>query len=730
MALEIENKSRRSFLLRAGGLAVGVAFGAPALGIAEQAMAQAAGAGGATLSPWVTIGTDGIVTIFSPAAEMGQGTSTAMPRLVAEDLDADWSKVVVKQAPHNAKAYGNKLFGGAQVTGASRTTRGYYEPLRIAGAQARQVLLLAAAGNWGVPAGELSTEPGVVVHKASGRRMGYGEVAAFARVPDGLPEITPAMLKPLSECRLIGKDAPRIDAKDKSTGRAVYGIDVRLPDMLHAAVLRPPVQRERPLSVDDSEAAKVKGFVRAVTLPYGVGVIATNTWSARKAREALKVTWSSEAPARDYTTDAVKKDFLAATQDLSKPAVVVEKHGDVPAAMAGAKTVLKADYVSGHLTHAALEPFTATARHAGGKLEVWTSTQAPTLNTLALAGALKMQPADITVHSMLLGGGFGRKIEPDAIIDAALLSKALDGRPVKVTWTREDEMRHGKPRPLAAQHVEVGLDDKGAIVALHHRLAGESIYARANPGAFQAAGGKDAPFHEGAEALYELPAHLIEYLRQQRGVDVAFWRGVGGGYTKFALESMIDEVAAARKLDPLQLRLQLLHKHPRAQAVLREAAAMAGWQRKRAAGRALGVAYSDIWSTHAALVAEVSVDRKSGAPKVHQMWCAVDCGVALLPDNVVRQVEGGLIWGLESTRAELLHKGGEVVQSNFHDYPVLRGSEVPRIDVRVLRSEAAPGGVGECGVPLVAPAVANAVARLTGKRLRTLPFATEGLKSA
>lgn len=727
MQIRIENPSRRSFLLRAGGLAVGVAFGAPALGIAEQAVAQ--NASGATLSPWVAIGTDGVITIVSPAAEMGQGTSTALPRLIAEDLDADWSRVVVKQAQHNPKAFGNKLFGGAQVTGASRTTRGYYEPLRIAGAQARQVLLLAAADHWGVPVAELSTEPSVVVHKASGRRLGYGEIAAFARVPESLPEITPAMLKPLNQCRLIGQDALRVDVKDKSTGRAVYGIDLRLPDMLHAAVLRPPVQKEKPLSVDDSGARAVKGFVRTVTLPYGVGVIATNTWAARQAKDALKVTWSSESPARQYSSDTVKQDYLAVARDLAKPAVVVEQHGDVPAALAGAKTVLKADFIAGHVTHAALEPFTATARFNGDKLEVWSSTQAPTLNTMALAGALKMAPADITVHSMPLGGGFGRKLEPDVVIDAALLSKALDGRPVKVTWSREDETRHGKPRPLNVQHLEVGLDDKGAIVGLRHRVTGASIYARANPNAFKAAGGKDAPFHEGAEALYDLPAHLIEFLREERGVDVAFWRGVGGGYTKFALESMIDEVAAARKMDPLELRLQLLHKQPRAQAVLREAASMAGWNRRRAAGRALGIAYSDIWSTHTALVAEVSVDAKTGEPRVHEMWCAVDCGVALLPGNVARQVEGGLVWGLESIRAELLYKNGEVQQSNFHDYGVIRASDLPKIRVKVLESQAAPGGVGECGVPVVPPAVANAVARLTGKRLRTLPFSAADLKA-
>jgi len=726
--IHIENTSRRSFLLRSGGLAIGVAFGAPALGIAEQALAQ--NTGNVAPNPWVTIGADGTITIFSPASEMGQGTFTAMPLCVAEDLDADWSRVVVKQAPHNPKAFGNRLFGGGQITGASRTTRGYYQPLRIAGAQARQVLLIAAASQWGVPVGELSTEPSVVVHKASGRRMGYGEVAALAQVPNGLPEITPAMLKPLSECRLIGRDVARVDTKDKVTGRAVYGIDMRLPDMLHGAVLRPPVQKDKPLSVDESEARKVKGFVKTVTLPYGVGVLATSTWAARQAKDALKVAWSDDAPAGSYTTDAVKQAYLAAVSDTSKQGVTAEQHGDAASAIAGAKTVLKADYHSGHLAHMALEPMNATARFSGDKLEVWAPTQAPSIATGALAAVLQIPPQQITVHVTMLGGGFGRRLEADVVIDAALLAKAAGGKPVKVTWTREDDTRNDKPRPLVAQHLEVGLDAKGAIVGVRHRLAGESIYGRANPGAFKAGGGKDAPFHEGSENLYDLPAHWVEYLRQERGIDAGFWRGVGGGYTKFALETMVDEVAAARKIDPLQLRLQLLHKQPRAQAVLREVAAMADWQRARARGRALGIAYSDIWQTHVAQVAEVSLDRKSGDVKVHRLWCAVDCGVAVMPRNVARQVEGGMLWGLEALKAELTHKDGVVQQSNFHDYAVLRASDVPPIEVRVLKSEAPPGGVGECGLPPLAPAVANAVARLTGKRLRALPFSPQNVKAA
>ncbi len=722
--------TRRQFLFTAGGVSISIAFGVPAI---AQTSAGAAAQGGEAFGPnaWVTIATDGTVTIMSPASEMGQGTSTAMPMCLAEDLDADWSKVVVRQAPHNPKAYGNRLFGGAMATGASRTTRGYYEPLRLAGAQARLVLLQAAAGRWNVPVSELTTEPGVVVHAASNRRMGYGEVASFATVPAELPTVTAAQLKPLKDCRLIGRDIARLDLKAKSTGQAMYGIDTRLPGMVHGAVMRPSQPKDKPQSVDDAEARKVKGWLATVTLPNGVGVLATNTWAARKARDALKVTWAGTSPAKGYNTESVKREYRAAAADLNRTAVEVERHGDAPMALSTAPKVLKADYVTGHLAHLTLEPMNATARWQGDKLEVWAPVQAPSIAAGTLAGALQMPGQNIVIHTTLIGGGFGRRVEADYTIDAALLAKAADGKPVKVTWSREEDVRNDKLRPLVAQHVEAGLGPKGELVGLRHRVACETIYGRTNPPAFKAGNGKDAPAHEGAEHLYAMDTHLIEFLRQDRGIDVGFWRGVGGGYTKFALESMIDEVAIARRMDPLALRLELLAKQPRAQAVLREAANMAGWSKPRAKGRALGIAYSDIWQTHIAEVAEVSVDRKTGELKVHGIWAAVDTGVPLLPTSVKRQVEGGILWGLEAMRAELTHADGVVQQSNFNDYPVLRLADLPPVlQVKVMPTDNPPGGVGECGLPPLAPAVANAFSKLTGRRLRSLPFSPEAVKQA
>ena len=714
--------SRRQFLLGSGGMAIGVAFGVPALTASKQARAQAAG-----LNPnqWVSISADGTVTIVSPASEMGQGTLTAMPLCLAEDLDADWSRVKVVQSAHNPKLFGNKLFGGIMATGASRTTRGYYELLRLAGAQTRAILVNAAAEKWNVPAAELTTDRGMVFHKATSRSMGYGEIASFAQVPASLPQITPAMLRKPADFKLIGKSIQRIDIAEKTRGAAKYGIDTRMEGMLHGAVLRAPVQKDKPEQIDDSAARAVKGYVKTVPLPYGVGILAENTWAARKAKDALKVTWANAAPAKSYTSEAVGRDYLAAASDLdlSKAGVEVEKHGNAPQNIKGAARVIKADFIAEHTAHMCLEPMNATAKFSGDKLEIWSPTQSPSIATFACAGVLQMPPANITVHNTLLGGGFGRRVDADFTIDAALLARAADGRAVKVTWTREDDVRNDKFRPLVAQHVEVGLDANSNIVGWHHRLAGESIYARANPNAFKAAGGKDAPFHEGAEFLYDIKDHLIEFARQERGIDVGFWRAVGGGYTKLAVETLIDEVAALARTDPLAYRLKLLEKHPRAQAVIREAARMAGWERKRPADRALGLAYSDMWETHIAEVVEVSVDKRSGAIRVHGVWAAVDTGVAVLPQNVATQVEGSIVYGISGAlKEQVIFKDGVPQQSNFHDYPVLRMNEVPPIAVKVMVTDNAPGGVGECGLPPVAPAIANAVARLTGKRLRHLPF--------
>ena len=721
--IAFQSISRRAFLISSGAAAVGIAFGS----FSKRIFAQLE-----PFSPngWVRVGTDNIVTVYAPACEMGQGVMTAMPLLIAEEMDLDWGRVRVEQAPYNPKLFGNPLFGGNMLAGASRTTRGYYEVMRLAGMQARQIMMQSAALKWEVPASELGTEPNAVVHKASGRKLTYGEIAEFAAVPASPPQFTREQLKRPSEFRLIGKDIARIEVPDKVSGQARYGIDVRMPGMLYGAVLRAPVNGEAPLSVDDSEARKVEGVRQIVRMPYGVGVVAESYPAALKAKKALKVEWTQRSKARAYTSEKLIPEYLQRARNLADKGTVYEAHGDAREAMAKAAKRVTAEYTSLNVTHACMEPINCTARVDGERIEFWAPTQSPFGVFLAAVKAHGFKPENVKINVTLLGGGFGRRAENDYAVDVGFLAKAVPGYPVKLIWTREDDIQFTKPRPLTVQRLEAGLDEQGNLVSFHHRIVGESIYRRFAPPAFQASGGKDLPLCEGAyEPTYDYPNFALEQLLEERGVDVAVWRAVGGGYTKFAIETFIEEVAAAAGKDPVDFRMRLLAKDPRGQAVMREVMAMADWSRPRPAGRALGIAYSDIWETYCAMVAEVSVDRKTGSINVHEIWSAVDTGVALQPRNVERQIESAAVFGLSGLKEKLLYKDGVPQQSNFHDYPVLRMNEVPKITVRVIVTDNQPGGIGEVGLPPVAPAVANAVFKLTGKRLRELPFDQNLLKA-
>jgi len=721
--IAFQSISRRAFLISSGAAAVGIAFGS----FSKRIFAQLE-----PFSPngWVRVGTDNIVTVYAPACEMGQGVMTAMPLLIAEEMDLDWGRVRVEQAPYNPKLFGNPLFGGNMLAGASRTTRGYYEVMRLAGMQARQIMIQSAALKWEVPASELGTEPNAVVHKASGRKLTYGEIAEFAMVPASPPQFTREQLKRPSEFRLIGKDIARIEVPDKVSGQAKYGIDVRMLGMLYGAVLRAPVNGEAPLSVDDSEARKVEGVRQIVRMPYGVGVVADTYPAALKAKKALKVEWTQRSKARAYTSEKLIPEYLQRARNLGDKGTVYEAHGDAREAMAKAAKRVTAEYTSLNVTHACMEPINCTARVDGERIEFWAPTQSPFGVFLAAVKGHGFKPENVKINVTLLGGGFGRRAENDYAVDVGFLAKAVPGYPVKLIWTREDDIQFTKPRPLTVQRLEAGLDEQGNLVSFHHRIVGESIYRRFAPPAFQASGGKDLPLCEGAyEPTYAYPNFALEQLLEERGVDVAVWRAVGGGYTKFAIETFIEEVAAAAGKDPVDFRMRLLAKDPRGQAVMREVMAMADWSRPRPAGRALGIAYSDIWETYCAMVAEVSVDRKTGSINVHEIWSAVDTGVALQPRNVERQIESAAVFGLSGVKEKLLYKDGAPQQSNFHDYPVLRMNEVPKITVRVIVTDNKPGGIGEVGLPPVAPAVANAVFKLTGKRLRELPFDPSLLKA-
>ena len=710
-----------------GAFSVAVAFGTR--------LDTASAAAEFSPNAWVTIGEDNIVTIVAPMVEMGQGVRTSLPLLLAEDLDADWSRVRISETPDNDQVYGNPifkvLFGGEQLTTVgSFSVTGYYEKLRLAGAQTRKILIANAATAWKVPAEELSTEPGMVVHKKSNRKISYGDIAKTATVPSPLPEVTKADLKPASQFRFIGRDVGRVDVPSKVNGTAQYGIDVQLPGMLYASVLFPQVQYEKAEQIDDAAAKAVKGVVKIVPLPSGVGVIAETIEAAMKAKSLLKITWTKSTPAQSYDDDRVLQDYRTIAADWSQPGVQMVNAGDADEAIKGAATVLAADYFSDHVAHMCMEPLNVTVKAENGVIDVWSGNQSP--STMKILGMIVGQttPDKVHVHTQLLGGGFGRRSDGDDMVMALILALNVPGKPVKMIWSREDDIRNDKLRPLTAQRIEIGLDADNNIVGWRQRIVNESYFARILPPDLFAKMKVDVVSGGGGEMSYAVANHRVEWVRSARGVDVGAWRGIAAGYTKFAIETMMDEVAALKKTDPLAYRLEMLKGAPRAANVLQRVADMAGYTKKRD-GRAVGIAYSDALRSHTAVAAEVSVDTKSGEITVHHLWAAVDAGTAVQPKNIVAQMTSAMTFGLGAAlKEQIAIKGGVMQASNFDGYPVLRMSEVPPMDVAVVSTEDPPTGIGEAGVPAVGPAIANAVAQLTGKRLRHLPMTPDRVKQS
>ncbi len=722
---------RREFL--AAGLSFSVVLGAGLAASSDPAQAQTAGL---RANVWVTIGTDDSVVVMTPTGEMGQGTTTALPMILAEELDADWSKVRIEYAPPNPRVYGNPhpLLNGGQASLASIAVPGYFTPLRIAGAQARRVLLDAAAARWGVPVAELSTASGVVTHAASGRRLRYGEIAAFATVPAQLPAITVADLKKPEEYKLIGRaDLGRTDVLSKVNGQAKFGIDAVVPDMVYATVLESPMEGARPGQVNTAEAMAVPGVIQVLALPFGVAVIAQTVEASRTARNVLKakVTWdTSNARGAGFDSEKAKEEYARHGRSAEAKPMSAYKKGEADQALASAARVIEGTFWSEHAYHAQLEPMNCVARVAadGQSAEVWTGTQAPVLAAMAAAGVLKTTPDKIRLNQMLLGGGFGRRITPDIIAQTVAVANASK-RTVKLILTREDDMAAARPRPMTHHIMRAGLDAQGKLVGWKHRIVAENVDAVAAPPRFAATGGKDYIGWQGSD----LPHYAIanwesEGLREQRGMRVHAFRGIGAGYNKFAIECFLDEVAQARKMDPLAMRLELTQNDARARGVIEAVAEMSDWKRKRT-GRALGLAFADYHGTVAAGVAEVSLDANTGKITVHNYWTAADPGLVVHPESVIGQLEGGAVYGLSvALLEELTIKGGAIQESNFNDYPVLRMADMPEIHTRIVRSGAAPTGMGEAGVGPVAPAIANAVAQLTGKRLRELPMTPARVK--
>lgn len=676
-------------------------------------------AGEAPVGPWVRINTDDTIVIYNPAAEMGQGSMTALPLILAEEMDADWDKVRVEDSPVDPNVYGRSWSRGGpgtMMTVGSQAVIGYFTKLRIAGAQIRAVLLSSVATLWDVPVTELSTEPGVVVHAASGRRITYGEVAAQATVPVDLPEIDEAALKSRKDFRLIGTSVPRWDVPSKTDGSAMFAVDIDLPDMVHGVIARSPIHERRPRTYNAEEVRALPGVVTTVELDHGIGVLATSIEGALAARQKLEIDWEPDHPLESFDSEEALAGYPKIADDDDFKARSITEEGDAPKALAAAAKRYEADFFADYVYHAQMEPLNAVVSvDESGGAEVWLGTQAPGAARSAVAGALGVNEARVKMNRCYLGGGFGRRSSADYAVEAAHLSQAVR-RPVKLIWTREDDLQYGMFRPMCLQRVRAGVDKDGNITAWTHCIVGD--------GGQLLGSGIEIP-------LYDIPNQQIELRLVNHGVRLHYWRAVGHGYNKYAIEALIDDVAIGEGIDPVELRRRLTKSSPRARAVIDAVAKMSGWGAPAIEGRAKGIALAERSGSIAAGVAEVSVDAPTGKLRVHRFWCAIDAGVIVQPDNSRAQIEGSIVMGLSSALTERVTlKRGRVQQSNFHDYRIMRMSEAPQIEVTFIDSVYHPSGIGEPGVPITAGAVANAFAALTGRRLRHMPFTPERVQTA
>jgi isoquinoline 1-oxidoreductase beta subunit len=711
------NMSRRGFMQVGAAVGGGMMLGLrlPFAG----GEAHAAGSDRFVPNAFVRIDSEGQVVLTMPYVEMGQGTYTSIPMLIAEELEVDLKQVRLEHAPPNEKLYANPLLG-VQATGNSNAIRGGWQPLRQAGAAARVMLVSAAAKRWNVDPASCRAQSGEVLHTPTGRRFRYGELAADAAA---LPVPQGVALKEPKDFKLIGKPAKRLDTPAKVNGSAVYGIDVRLPGMKVATLAQSPVFGGRVKSVDDTAARAVKGVRQIVRLDDAVAVVADHMGAAKKGLLALKIEWD-DGPHAKLTTADVARELETATL---KPGPVAQNVGDVGKAMAGAATKVEATYQVPFLAHATMEPMNCTVHVRNDGCEVWVGNQAIARAQRFAAEAAGLPPDKVVAHNHLIGGGFGRRLEADGVARAVEIAKQVDG-PVKVVWTREEDIQHDMYRPYWFDRLSAGLDEKGMPIAWTNRFAGSSVIARWLPPGFN--NGLDPDSTEGAiDLAYDLPNLHVEYVRvEPPGISTAFWRSVGSSHNVFVTESFMDELAAAAKQDPVAYRRALLGKSPRAKAVLDLAAEKSGWGQPLPAGVGRGAALQFVFGSYMAQVVELEVAR-DGSVRVRRVVCAVDCGTVVNPDTVRAQIESAVIFGITAAlHGEITLKNGRVEQSNFHNYLMLRMNEAPKIEVHIVQNSEPPGGMGECGTSLIVPAVANAIFAATGKRLRKMPVDTAALK--
>ena len=696
---------RRSFIkstaILGSGLAVGFSF--------SQNIAIAAGEG--LSNPWLIIGADNAVTMYLARSEMGQDVYTSMTILIADELDVPLESIKIEMAPANAKLYGNGELGGAMITGGSTSMRDAWIKLRTVGATAREMLVAAAAQKWNVPVSSCVARAGVV--RSGSHQATYGELATEAarQTHSGKPT-----LKTKEQFIYIGKNIGRLDTPAKVKGTVKYGVDVREPEMLAASLAMSPVIGGTVKSFDATKAKAVKGVEAIVQVPDGVAVLARDYYTAKKARDLLEILWDNGNTSPITSMETIEKGLREASK---KVGTVVGQSGNFEAPMTGAVKKITAEYHTPFVAHATLEPVNCSASIHDGECHVWAPVQFQQGALAAAVAASGLPEEKVFIHTTFIGGGYGRRLENDYVSQATSIAKA-SGKPVRMIWSREDDMTHDYYRPISLSQLAGGFDASGKLSGLSSKMTSPSPTTRAFPGFV--VNGSDPFMNEGSANLtYNVANHRAENVIHDTGIRVGYWRAVSNNLNAFAMESFMDELALAARQDPVAFRLALLDKHPRAQKVLSTVAEKAGWGQKLAPGHALGVAQMECYGAYIAVVAEVSLN--NAIPTVHRLICVVDPGIAVRPDQVLAQIEGGLLLGYSTAmKNKITFKNGAAEQKNFDTYPLMRMSEMPLIDITVIEGGDQPSGLGEVGTPLAAPAIANAIVAAGGKRIRSLPF--------
>ncbi len=718
---------RRTFLKASGAVGAGLLLG---FYLPPTSRVQAATSQANETQPrpnpnaFIRIMPDNTVTIILHKSEMGQGVHTSLPMMIVEELEADWDTICIESAPAHPNYY-HTVWKHFQGTGTSSSVSSSWDQLRLAGATAREMLIAAAATTWGVMPKSCVAEKGYILHSASKRRLSFGELADIAAQ---MPVPKNVTLKKPSEFKLIGQPIKRLDTADKLKAKAVFGIDAQVPGMLIAVIARPPVFGSRLKRFDAETAKTVAGVKHVVAINMGVAVVADSFWAAKKARDALEIEWDEGS-----NTGLSSSDLQRKYADLAKsPGLVATQIGEAPKALEASAKKLEAVYETPYLAHAPMEPLNCIADVRLDSCDIWTGTQMQTTDQQAACEITGLKPEQVRIHTTLLGGSFGRRANPhaDFVKEAVQVSKAI-GLPVKVIWTREDDIQGGYYRPMHYSKIAAGLDKDGNIIAWSHRLVGESIGKGTQFEHVLIHNGIDHLSVEGAsDHPYAIPNQLVDHHPVDNGVPVLWWRAVGHSFTAFVVESFLDELAAAAGRDPLEFRLSMLGDYPRHRTTLELAAEKAGWGRQLSEGVYQGLALQKSFGSIVAQVAEVSMTTNE-RPRVNRVVCAVDCGIVVNPDTVRAQMESGIVYGLSAALdGKITFRNGRVQQSNFHDYPVLRMDEMPKVEVYIVKNTEKPSGVGEIATPPIAPAVCNAIFAATGKRIRQLPICDEMLREA